>query len=64
MEQKEDSYRPPSSFFYEMKYSDQPRMACNRTKCKLFVLTLGICTGGVFLVKYVVDHWSDLSGIS
>lgn len=62
--EKEDTYRPPSSFFYEMRDSGASRTSCNKTKCKLFVITCGICTGGVFLVKYIIDNWSSLESIS
>ena len=62
--EKEETYRPPSSFFYEMRDSTQSRTSCNRTKCALFLITCGICTGGGFLIKYLVDHWGNLENIS
>jgi hypothetical protein len=62
--EKEDGYRPPSSFFYEMRDSNQSRTSCNKTKCKLFIITCGLCTGGVFLVKYIINNWSALENIS
>ena len=62
--EKADTYRPPSSFFHEMRDSGRSRTSCNKTKCKLFLITCGICTGGVFLVKYIIDQWSSLEDIS
>lgn len=61
---KEEDYRPPSSFFYEMQDVNQSRTSCNKTKCKLFIITCGLCTGGVFLVKYIINNWSALENIS
>ena len=61
---KEEIYRPPSSFFYEMRDNSVSRTSCNKTKCYLFLITCGICTGGGFLIKYIVDNWGDLENIS
>ena len=60
---KEDSYRPPSSFFYEMR-NNESRTKCTKTKCYLCIITTGICVGGTFLVKYLIDNWSVFEDIS
>ena len=63
-ETKEEEYRPPSSFFYEMDNDGARRTSCTKTKCKMCIITTGICTLGVFLVKFLVDHWHSLEDIS
>ena len=64
MEPKQEEYRPPSSFFHEMRDPSERRIQCNRTTCKLCLLTTGLCVGMGFLVNYLIRHWHVFEGIS
>ena len=64
MEQTAQEYRPPSSFYHETEGPTQHRMKCTKTKCKMCIITTGICTLGVLLMKYLLDKWSTLENIS
>lgn len=64
MEPQQEEYRPPSSFFHEMRDPSEPRVQCNQTTCKICVLMNGSCVGLGFLIYFLIRHWYIFDGIS